>query len=38
MGVALQADDRQEETDVKGLPLQKALGAGQAEEAAVWEE
>lgn len=38
VGVALQAEDMHEETEVNGSPLQKALGEGQEEEAAVWEE
>lgn len=33
MGVALQAEERQEETDVKGLSLQKAVGEGQEDDA-----
>lgn len=35
--MALQADDRHEEMEEKGLALQKALGEGQEEEAPVWD-
>lgn len=36
MGVAEQADERQEETEERGAALQNAVGWGQAEEAEDW--